>query len=194
METEVRLGLEIAVGNRPTLHGPGVTYCDWRECDVRPFVKCDVFEPLPFADATFFLVRANHILEHCSHRFTGKVLDQWCQVLRGDGVLWLEVPDFQWQAERLVKDPGDESVAVLAYGYQDYANDSNVHRNGFTSITLSRRLVDVGMLGFVAREGGCLIAWAMHDIPGQKKEELHWLYDYIRRVGYKGRLKVFDKK
>jgi predicted SAM-dependent methyltransferase len=141
--------LELGSGERPFGIEEG-----WLHNDVRPLPHIEYVglaeEPWSWlTDHTFVdELRATHLLEHYSWRDTVPVLMRWYEILKPDGMLYLEVPNFKWQvtegwAQMEREGQTDDWLVDLVYGSQDY--EGNFHRAGFTPRNLADRL---GMAGF----------------------------------------------
>ena len=63
------------------------------EC--RPDVIWDLFEPLPYADLTIDEILAEDLLEHFDKYMRYQVFFDWARVLKRDGTITLQVPNFQ---------------------------------------------------------------------------------------------------
>ncbi len=151
--------LEIGVGDHPNLFGDDVLYLDLRDCGIRPLVMCDVFGPLPLPPDYFFYIASHHVLEHCSWKHTDGVLKEWVRVLAPGGTIHAELPDLRWQALRVLWDPLDRDAVNKIFGDQDFPNDTNVHRTGFTAASLALALQQAGLTEIrVSEVGGCLVA------------------------------------
>ncbi len=53
----------------------------------------DAAGPLPFADGTFEIVYASHVLEHISWRHHWEVLKEWTRIIEPGGSLEIWIPD-----------------------------------------------------------------------------------------------------
>ena len=81
--------------------GPGAARLgnDWATLDCQPRAGLVDYvcpwgdEPLPFADETFELVYAAHVLEHVPWFYTVAALGEARRVLRGSGTIEVHVPD-----------------------------------------------------------------------------------------------------
>jgi predicted SAM-dependent methyltransferase len=151
--------LEVAVGDRPTIFGPDVLYCDLRDLGVRPLIICDISERMPFEGDQFKEIHGMHCLEHISHLKTDAVLREWNRILRPGGLLRIDVPNLRYWATRIVNDLRDQEAVVHLYGNQDYG-DLNVHRTGFTDSLLELAYLKAGFENVVVKDvGGALCGW-----------------------------------
>ena len=75
----------------------------------------DASKRLPFADSTFELIYASHVLEHIPWYFVEDVLGEWCRVLKRGGNLEIWVPDGLKICKALV----DAEVRENNYIYKD---------------------------------------------------------------------------
>lgn len=136
--------LELAVGDRPTITGPDVLYCDLRDLGVRPFVQCDIAKPMPFPDGQFREIHGMHCLEHISHLDTDTVLKESCPLLAPEGFLRIDVPNMAHWCRQIVQDPNDTYAMRHIYGNQEYG--LNAHLNGFTQVLLEKALRRAGLV------------------------------------------------
>jgi predicted SAM-dependent methyltransferase len=112
---------------------------------------------LAFADDSLGCVYASHVLEHFSHRDTRRVLNEWYRVLKPDGKLIVNVPDFDWAcmawlnpAMRTPYFRDDQRFLEVFFGGQDDAGE--VHFTGFTAGGLRTVLLQVGFLRVDVRQ------------------------------------------
>jgi SAM-dependent methyltransferase len=101
--------------------------------EIRPTVAADA-RSLPFADGSFSVVYASHILEHFHYRETSEVVGEWIRVLRPGGELQLFVPNLEWIAQQIMVGICDIHVLHSLYGGQFFRGD--LHQTGFTPATL----------------------------------------------------------
>jgi SAM-dependent methyltransferase len=80
--------------------------------DGRPEVVADV-QHLPFADDSFSVVRASHVLEHIPQDQILSTLLEWRRVLHEDGVLHIAVPDADVTFKEIID--GQTPKGALAY-------------------------------------------------------------------------------
>lgn len=70
---------------------------------------------IPYPDNTFDEVKAFHIIEHFNWMEGNEVLKEWCRVLKPNGRLHIETPDFLESCRMFVN--SDDSVRVQMYGH-----------------------------------------------------------------------------
>lgn len=87
-------------------------------------------------------IEMTHVLEHFPIGETQKVLTHLRNILEDDGELYLEVPNFQWQAAMIMSFPSDRQIVEYAFGGQ--RNQWDFHYNGFTPAILIEDLQDAG--------------------------------------------------
>ena len=128
----------------------------------------DASKPLPFADSTFEVIYASHVLEHFPWYQTDAVLNEWSRVLAPGGQLEIWVPDglrickalvdFECQGDDSTHEDGwyrhneEEDVCKWASGrvfsYGDWTgrgSSPNWHRALFTPSYLQRALTKAGL-------------------------------------------------
>ena len=78
-------------------------------------------------------VRSSHVLEHFTRKEIEEVMDIIRYILKDGGLFTIIVPNFEWHA-RLVLSFEHEKAIYYAYGGQ--LDEFDIHKNGFTTITL----------------------------------------------------------
>jgi hypothetical protein len=106
--------------------------------------KFDV-KQIPYDDCTIDCIRALHILEHFSFHEGQKVLEEWYRVLKPEGRLIIEVPDFLATCIDFVN--GDNDTRINLYGHFFAFPDlpGQVHKFMFTEDQL---MCQLGWAGF----------------------------------------------
>lgn len=116
------MNLEIGCGEYPDagydihvdiLALPGVT------------VVC-AMDRLPFRDASFVGLRANHILEHQSYELVAETLFEWLRVLQRGALVDIGVPDARCRAASWVR--GEISTAEANYWLLGGHSDRAAHK------------------------------------------------------------------
>lgn len=89
------------------------------------------------------LIYACHVLEHISHQYTKRTLEEWNRVLKKGGTLRLAVPDFD-RLLSIYQEEGRtiESILPLLMGVQDAP--VNAHRAVFNEQYLAELLRETG--------------------------------------------------
>lgn len=102
-------------------------------------------------DGEFDLVVAFHILEHIPIEKVVDVLKEAKRVLRGAGLLIIEVPDFKGLCEEYLK--GNVGIIECVYGHDRYSGDQ--HRWGYTGPDLVALLHAAGFSRTVVGPAKC---------------------------------------
>ncbi len=89
-------------------------------------------------------IEMTHMLEHFPMKDVQRVLQKVWGLLQPGGKLYIEVPNFLWHCEEMVKDPLNRQVVEYAYGGQ--LNEWDYHYNGFTPDILAQDLVQAGFV------------------------------------------------
>lgn len=111
--------------------------------DVQPLegidIVCDFFDLREHVDVgQFDEIHMTHVLEHFPIAEIDSVLQIVHSLLKMGGRLYIEVPNFKWHAEMILKDPLDEQIIEYAYGGQ--LNEWDFHYIGFTPELLRKYL------------------------------------------------------
>ena len=89
-------------------------------------------------------IHMTHVLEHFPIGQTQEVLLLIKKLLKKDGRLYIEVPNFYWHALKIIENPLNRQVVEYAFGGQH--NKWDFHYNGFTPEILHE---DLGLAGFI---------------------------------------------
>lgn len=119
----------------------------WLAHDVQPLegidIVCDFWElPQWVAEGSIKQMEFTHALEHFPIAKTQDVLRLLHSLLALGGELYIEVPNFYWQAEQILLNPMDRQIIEYAFGGQ--LNQWDFHYNGFTPWILTDDLQSVG--------------------------------------------------
>lgn len=148
--------LDVGCGDRPFEDGRG-----WTHFDERPLPHVEI---VGFAEdlSAYVLpgscdeIMARHILEHFSWRDTVEILKDWKHCLKPDGLLRIEVPNFEWQSMALASaERTDEEMVEYVFGSQDYPG--NFHKAAFTPRLLAIKLSAAGFDGIEIRDIGQVV-------------------------------------
>ena len=122
----------------------------------------------PFADGSAEEIIAKDCIEHISWRRIEDLLKDVHRVLKCDGRLYIQVPDLEAIARKVILDPsycygdlcGWKAISFWVYGGQDYPE--NTHKAGFTIPTLRRLLESLGFVveGIMNDGGTNIVCWA----------------------------------
>lgn len=119
----------------------------WTHHDIQPLagisICCDFWElPKHVEPASCSEIEMTHVLEHFPLKDAQKALELVGWLLKPGGELYIEVPNFQWHAEEILKDPLNRQIVEYAYGGQ--LNPFDYHYNGFTPDILAQDLINAG--------------------------------------------------
>jgi predicted SAM-dependent methyltransferase len=95
-------------------------------------------------DASVELIYNCHVLEHFKRRDVGRVLLEWCRILKPGGTLRISVPDFASLCDIYREHRRLELVIGALFGRQDYLY--NIHYNVFDYDELRAALERAGFV------------------------------------------------
>lgn len=84
-------------------------------------------------------IQMTHVLEHFPMKRTREALELVYGLLKDGGRFYIEVPNFKWHAEMILKDPRDRQIVTYAYGGQ--LDEYDFHYMGFTPEILEEDLI-----------------------------------------------------
>lgn len=126
---------------------PGIDIqCDLH--DIEKFVEHESCERIEFT----------HALEHFPQKESVPMLQMIRGLLQEGGELYLEVPNFRWHAELLLKEGRDRDAVYYAFGGQ--LDQYDFHKNGFTVKILQEDLELAGFKDIEVLDHSSLIATA----------------------------------
>lgn len=130
--------LILCAGNR---HSPGFTTHDIQGPQD---IICDLFDIGNFVEPeSCEEIHFTHALEHFPSSSTSRVLDLIYNLLKKNGVLYIEVPNFAWHAS-LVNEGKDREAVYYAFGGQ--LDEWDFHKTAFTPKILKEELEDAGFV------------------------------------------------
>ena len=105
-----------------------------------------------FPDESADEIIAKDFIEHILWRRVEDLLKDIFRVLKRGGRLFIQVPDLEAIARKVILDPnfkygdleGWKAISFWVYGAQDY--EENYHRSGFTIPTLKKLLEGIGFV------------------------------------------------
>lgn len=80
-----------------------------------------------------------HVLEHFPMKRTREALELVYSLLKDGGRFYIEVPNFKWHAEMILKNPRDRQIITYAFGGQ--LDEYDFHYMGFTPEILEEDLI-----------------------------------------------------
>ena len=106
-------------------------------------IVCEFFElPKHVKESSCDEIHMTHVLEHFPIKDTQRVLTTLKSLLKKDGRLYIEVPNFYWHALKILENPLDRQIVEYAFGGQKDKWD--FHYNGFTPEILHEDLSEAG--------------------------------------------------
>lgn len=104
-------------------------------------IVCEFFDIPKHVEATSYSeIHMTHFLEHFPMKDVQKVLKLIWELLEPKGKLYIEVPNFEWHAKEIVKNPMNRQIVEYAFGGQ--LNKWDFHYNGFTPDILIDDLIE----------------------------------------------------
>jgi predicted SAM-dependent methyltransferase len=121
------------------------------DVSVSPDVVFSLSEPLPFGSDVFDQIEAYHVVEHIYPWTARDTLKDLWRILRPGGKLAIECPNIEFACASLTRssDYGwDSQMGMWAiYGDPNAKNPLQMHHWGYTPLTLSNILQNVGFVG-----------------------------------------------
>lgn len=122
-------------------------------------ICCDFWDLPKYIDAgSLEEIQITHVLEHFPLADTIAALHLMWGLLDEAGKIYIEVPNFKWHAEMILKDPTDRQIVEYAYGGQ--LNKWDFHYNGFTPEILKEDLEEVGFKVISLEPNSSIECWA----------------------------------
>lgn len=136
----------------------------WTHHDIQKLpdtdIQCDFWElPKHVKRESCEEIETTHFLEHIPMAKTQDALLLIKTLLQPGGKLYIEVPNFYWQALGIISNPLDRQMVTYAFGGQ--LNDWDYHYNGFTPEILNEDLVAAGFVVEMLNPNSSLEAWAI---------------------------------
>lgn len=103
-------------------------------------------------------IHMTHVLEHFPMAKTTDVLKLLYGLLKKGGKLYIEVPNFQWHALKIMQNPNDRQIVEYAFGGQ--LNEWDFHYNGFTPPILVGDLTSAGFIVTSLAPNSSIEVWA----------------------------------
>jgi ubiquinone/menaquinone biosynthesis C-methylase UbiE len=107
-------------------------------------VICDITR-LPWPDNSAVTIESHHVIEHIPHRNIEQTLTEWHRVLKPDGALILECPNFDLAVQQYLS--GNESRLLNIFGQQRYYGDAHLY--GYNPTRLMRLLKEIGFYDLI---------------------------------------------
>lgn len=147
--------LVIGAGTRQL---PGFTHHDVQELPGID-ITCEFYDlPKHVSSGSCEEISMTHVLEHFPMKETHDVLELVHSLLKHQGKLYLEVPNFFWHAQEILHDPTNRKVVEYAFGGQ--LNEWDFHYNGFTPDILTDDLIMADFRIDELRPNSSIECWA----------------------------------
>lgn len=132
----------------------------WTHHDVLPLkgidIVCDLYDIEKHVQPeSCDEIQFTHALEHFPQKETQKVLLLIRSLLKPNGKLYIEVPNFMWHASLLVE--GKQREAVY-YAFGGQLDEYDFHKTGFTLEILKEELEKAGYRNIEISGHDCLMA------------------------------------
>lgn len=121
-------------------------YSGYTTIDIEPKNNPDIvgdFRTMDFKDIEE--IRAEHILEHFSRDEGFRVLSQWREWLKPDGILIVETPDFEYICKEFAGKSRDVHYWLTRHAYGSQEAEWAFHRDGWYEERFKR---EFPLLGF----------------------------------------------
>jgi len=131
-------------------------------------VQADVRQ-LPFKDNSIELIETYHTFEHIPRQEVASTLNGWYKVLKPNGILIIEIPDFNQNCrdylDAIEREDWDEATMQLAYVYGgDTSASEDAHRWGYSLLSLAgflyragfRDIVNTKPHSYLTQQAACL--------------------------------------
>ncbi|NWG09186.1 MAG: class I SAM-dependent methyltransferase [Nitrososphaerales archaeon] len=120
--------------------------------DIRPLkhkrkehVMADLRHP-PFRPGSLDMLVSFHTLEHFSHREVEEIFSRWVGTVKPGGFVEVEVPNLTFSATIILIATFLGKAVDIHYVYGEQDNELNLHRAGFTSVSLKRLAEGLGLI------------------------------------------------
>lgn len=104
-------------------------------------------------------IQMTHVLEHFPIKKTQEVLAVLYDMLADGGRLYIEVPNYAWHAEMILKNPRDRQIVEYSFGGQ--IDQWDFHYNGFTPELLEEDLIRALFSVESLNPGSSIECWAV---------------------------------
>lgn len=143
LKDEGPLKLHLGCGNE---HLEDYVNIDWRKTGATDLV-CDIRD-LPYDNNSVDLIETYHVIEHLPRYDLPEAFEEWSRILKPEGCLIIECPDFDEIAERYLE--GDEKQLDGIFGLQRFKGDT--HYFGYNFKRLSKMVRDYGFLRIAKKD------------------------------------------
>jgi predicted SAM-dependent methyltransferase len=127
---------------------------DYINCDLyndKADVKCDA-KLLPFEDDSVDKIIAIHLIEHFDFKEAFIVLKEWYRVLKKDGILWIETPDFLESCRKFVFSNEQERINMYSHFFSEPWIPGQIHKFLYTETQLRWTLENCGFKNILRKE------------------------------------------
>lgn len=127
---------------------------DYINCDLyndNADIKCDA-KVLPFEDNSVDKIIAIHIIEHFDFKEFFDVLREWNRVLKTNGILWIETPDFLESCKKFVNSNEQERIKLYSHFFSEPWVPGQIHKFLYTESQLRWTLEQCGFNNIMRKE------------------------------------------
>ncbi|MCK5020882.1 MAG: methyltransferase domain-containing protein [Candidatus Peribacteraceae bacterium] len=140
--------------------------------DYKPLYGVDVqadIRQLPFKDNSIELIETYHTFEHIPRQEVASTLSDWFRILKLNGILIIEMPDFNQNCrdylDAIEREDWDGANFQLAYIFGgDTSASEDAHRWGYDLLRLAYYLYSAGFRdiinrkpqNYLSKQGACL--------------------------------------
>jgi len=121
---------------------------------------CDLYDiPKTIENETCEELEFTHALEHFPTKETQKVLGILKDLLKTNGQLYIEVPNFLWHAKLALAENRERDAIYYCFGGQ--LDQWDFHKTGFTPKILQEELEFAGFREIKIQDGSSISAWCV---------------------------------
>lgn len=149
----------------------------WVNIDAVPSLEPDLLHnissPLPYPESSIDEIMAHGVLEHFDKYMRTLIISDWIRVLKINGLIHLQIPDFQKLLSKFRKFEFDDFVDTLfgetLWNSENYIGHYGIHKWGYSKESLIKFLSKFGISPIKVKTNGLNI-----DYIGMKTKDIHF--------------------